>query len=445
MKNLNRLLGLGLVAMIALSSCSKEIDNNPSSTTSSGNPKFDSTSDHSLGYDTTCKIVKNWKASSHETIQTDLNLMAVGLIELSADSQFVNILNDEVSNGFYGESEVLIRDLKTACQDAGYPIEAKMEESVEEHGNRHLKNNIGRIDNIGAINIQGTTLYPSVFIPGFSNVNTESTPITAYHDSTIDPTGENHSMPGYQFEIQEEEDEEGQDSIVDLQNITVSKDNHQGYLVWMAVINETLNCEGNAIGHGGHNPNYNCESNQDLFLEFYNKVKFGNCNEDPWTHGQVEPQFAFIEYPSNADGNCDVDQYLYKQPLFKKESDRKITCSRFKGQRPIHNEFINTWDSCNKNMALVVYEYDAWPASIEREDPGDGGCYRRSDIAVKWNRDLIWRSHNDEWVYLVTNPNDIPSDELESWQHWNKDWPNWPEEDYNVNFAHFFLRGGQDD
>ncbi|MFM2386098.1 MAG: hypothetical protein RL660_855 [Bacteroidota bacterium] len=102
-----------------------------------------------------------------------------GLLAISQNAQFRNIVAQELSKKFDGDDNVLIKTLSVRCDEVGINLYASMHASLIQQGKAELIEYLD--DAIGGLDYFDTKVYVQVFVPFIENQNLSLVPKIAFN------------------------------------------------------------------------------------------------------------------------------------------------------------------------------------------------------------------------------------------------------------------------
>ncbi len=218
-----------------------------------------------------------------------IEAVAYGLVDLSKNSNFRTIVNQEVKLQFDGDDNVLLKKLNETCLNSGIDLKQEMTNCLT----RQNKSNLIEFleEAIAGFEYYETKLYPQVFIPFIEKNNLQSQAAIALN-----------------YDLEE-----------DLQSILIKENNEEIFtaneafaknnLVWVVSMNESVDANGN-INKG--NTKVGSEKsraiNRILEVEQINVV----VKNEPWGNGRADISFAGYQIKSNC-----VKLPIASQPMMK--------------------------------------------------------------------------------------------------------------------------------
>ena len=306
-----------------------------------------------------------------------LEMLAYGLIDLASDQDFIDLLSSKVSEQFDGDDNVLLRDLKSACEEMEIDLEDMMSSSIEAHAPLEIQE---RVTDLGlileAISYEGVNFYPQIYIPFYESIVSEDSP-SAIIPLTSDVYETADEYPGFSPDIIDGE-------VAGYNNTQISQDDAENDVVWVVSINERVNYKGDFDPvYQGVKPRMGCPPTK--WLEFFPSMTIHDGKEK-WISGKSEIYYAFSQYDPTDGGN--PTRFSYEKDI------KKIARDDIGDPFDIHDEITNDWSWCDRGLALLIYERDR-PAKGKVWAYVGGGA-----LEFKSKQDEYWRGILDEGTYM---------------------------------------------
>ena len=276
-----------------------------------------------------------------EEIDLYLEMLAYGLIDLSDNQDFIDILQTKVDEQFDGDDNVLFRDLKTACDEEEIDLQTLMATSIEAHAPTAIREHVNELGTVlEAITFEGEGFYPQIYIPFYTPSSAGQSP-AAILPLVSDVYEVADEGPGYALIYEDGVTTGYYDKIV-------SADWAEDNRIWVVSINERVNYKGDlTLIYRKNKRGTDCPPTK--WFEFFPKMNILDRKET-WPAGKTEIYFGFAQYdqadPSNPTRWTD-EKFI-----------KKIKKKNIGDEFDIHLEFTNDWAYCDQTIALIIYERD---------------------------------------------------------------------------------------
>ena len=216
-----------------------------------------------------------------------LSLLAYGLIDLSNNADFIEVLKTEIEKQFDEDDNVLFRDLTTACSEADIDLESAMSASILAHAPADIRELVGDLaDVMDNINYDGEGFYPQIYFPFAEDVDITTAP-TAILPLTSDVYEVSDQGTGFQPTLDPASGE-----VTGFSSVTVTEDDAADNLVWVVSINERVNYLGTLdLVYKKNSNKTSCPPTK--WFEFYPRMKIKDKKESGFS-GKVEVYFGFV-------------------------------------------------------------------------------------------------------------------------------------------------------
>lgn len=389
------LAAIGLSMGIVYTACEKEDNFTKSNQTDLAN-KYSTDEGGQNNEVSKCLMLNNnsvpYNQQKEDMIREDMQMLALGFVELAKDPQFVNIVKREVEKEFDGDNNVLLSELELKCEMEGVHLTEKMKHSIGKHGTPSMKKNLHRLN--GMINriahYSGEDLYPQIFIPFYSTVDHSINPIVAPHVEI----NEDETIDGIELVKSEKNNQE----TIMIKKITEDIASQQP--IWIISINESVDCNGrynaNSPVRSGDIKAYEARgrasSGPVKFLEFRPYMTIGDKKES-WIKGKADVAWVFSQYDPISPCSGPYS-YTAIDGDVKKFSKSMINVQ----QEDIHVEFASSWIMEQPTIALLIYERDSWPSKKKYWYFATNDCA----LVFRSSADAYYLGHHDWYYYVAT-------------------------------------------
>ena len=324
-----------------------------------------------------------------DEIDDYLTMLTYGLIDLSNNQEFIDVLNTEIDKQFDEDDNVLFKDLKAACTDADIDLEAEMNASILAHAPADIRALIDDLpDVLDKITYEGQGFYPQVYFPfaDDEDVETSDAP-TAILPVTSDVYDVGDEISGLQPTINT-----ATGAVTGFSPVTIDEDDASTDIVWVVSINERVNYKGTLeLVYQKNKKSTACPPTK--WFEFYPEMEIKDRKES-WFSGKTEVYFGFSQYDPFTPH--DVTRWTNEKKI--KVLSRKDYDDANKNPFDLHLEFTNDWAWCDGKIALIIYERDK-PAKKKK-------WTYESTLAMEFQskQSEYWKGHFNESNYINTGP-----------------------------------------
>lgn len=362
MKNFNQLLGIGL-AILLIWSCSKE--------------------QPVLSAPESSELTAEKRIETHHTSM--LNSLALGMIDLSKEKTFREMIHTKVSEKFDEDYDVLLRDV-----NKDYSLLTGLKKSIQSNISKskitdqnilsdnyqHYLNDELLMEAINGYQVNDEVWYPQVFIPFMDETNLDAIPTIVVG---VEDGSEGCLALGY-----------APQKNGTYKAIEVDEAYAKSHLVWVISINERVNDEGVLYDEIRRQEqekmdNYRSVAGQRA-PDFYGRFKEVKVStkKECWLCGDAEVSIFWRHIED--DNNCAFDADAYDLRNYVKVKKKKLN----KWVKPhFHTGFFanipvdsNPLDD-NESIIWVMYEYDKNHGSLTATFP---------NVCTGVNRTLNYKS-----------------------------------------------------
>ncbi|RMG30075.1 MAG: hypothetical protein D6730_02900, partial [Bacteroidetes bacterium] len=168
-----------------------------------------------------------------------LETLVYGLLELSKDKAFRELVIGEVRKQFDGDYNVLLRTLNEVCKAERINLRSEFEQSINRYSLANKEAYLQLSDEaILGFDYNGEKAYPQIYIPFFEQINLDEEPILVLNLDNGEPTA-----PAYRL-----------NKSGALEEIWVDESYAQKHHIWVISMNETVGSEAD-IARLVHNGN----------------------------------------------------------------------------------------------------------------------------------------------------------------------------------------------
>jgi hypothetical protein len=267
-----------------------------------------------------------------------IETVGYGLLDLSDNETFRQIVAREAGKQFDGDDNVLLKNLSTACRDAGIDLAAAMNASLQRNGHPELSIYVSEA--IDGFAYFGTKLYPQVYIPFITNRDINQLPAIALNHDDNETTLNSISY----------------NSNGTPQQSTATAGTAQQQLTWVISVNETVDASGNVpLGGTPQSMGAPYPSGTKSTWFALQRVKISDPKES-WFNGKSEISVVFKKL-----SNTNTTQYFNDVVKIFKTSNWNTWIGYTSGPGIQYNTLDNTYNGTIANtdrFAFIVYEKD---------------------------------------------------------------------------------------
>lgn len=294
----------------------------------------------------TSKKVRTVQTAQDE-IKYDIMIttVAYGLLDISSNDVFKNILKTEIAKQFDGDDNVLLKTLNSKCIEAGLNLETSMTNSLIAHGKRELTSNVH--DAINGFAYFDTKIYLQVYIPfveGKDLLGSQAPICMNFEDEPV--------LEGIKLT----------NGVVNIADVT--EDDARLNTTWVISGNERVDDEGNIPVNNGKNERFD-EANKTTGVDgdVVLKVKqiFITDKKEGWGNGRAD--INHITYIFRPGCTLDNNNSARFSELAKPDLNTWFTVGSpaYGASNYLSNDFLYWADwqpSLHEDLHTLFYEHD---------------------------------------------------------------------------------------
>jgi len=316
-------------------------------------------------------IVQNRDIDDEQLYDKIIETISYGLLDLSQNSQFIDIVNEEIQKKFDEDDNALLKTINSKCLQVGINLHDEMESTLLAYNKDEYVEYIDEA--INGFDYYGEILYPQIYIPFIENQNLDAIPKICLNkeDDVILPV------------IQK------QNNVIE--ESTANEYYAQNNLLWVISVNETVNSNGEIETASSYSTGNKNRAGGDRFLEVY-RIKIHDKKEG-WGNGRADISHATLMYRPASNSIHGQTQGLPFCKLANPDLNTWYSPSLMNGTlRILSNNLPSNsaeWqESYNEQLKSVLFEKDVRKKFSKEENlfpsvPSNGGkIYFRSKETI---------------------------------------------------------------